>query len=92
MNRDANILAHLSIGTKISGQQNLTGFVELFSLVSVDDLCSHQGHRQRGASGAWPPHLKYVTPYHVWPLVAPYIQYRILKMWAPLWIFRPHCC
>jgi len=41
MNSDANIVAHLSIGPKASGQQNLTGFVELFSLVSVDDLCSH---------------------------------------------------
>jgi len=55
MNRDANIVAHLSIGTKISGRKNLIGFVELFSLVSVDDRCSHQGRRQQGASGARPP-------------------------------------
>jgi len=63
MKSDANIVAHQSIGTNISGQQNLTGFVELFSLVSVDDLCSHQGRRQRRASGARPPHLKSVTPH-----------------------------
>jgi len=63
MNSDANVVAHLCIGTKISGQQNLTGFVELLSLVSVDDLCSHQGRRQRGASGARPHHLKSVPPH-----------------------------
>jgi len=55
MNSDANKVAHLFIGTKISGEQNLTGFVELFSLVTVDDLCSHQGRRQRGASAARTP-------------------------------------
>jgi len=30
MNRDANVVTHLSIETKISGQQNLTGFVSFF--------------------------------------------------------------
>ena len=29
-NSDANITVHLSIGPKVSGQQNLTGFFELF--------------------------------------------------------------
>ena len=40
MNSDANIVAHLSTGPKVNGQQNLTGFVS-FLPVSVDDLCSH---------------------------------------------------
>jgi len=31
MNSDATITAHLSIGPKVNGQQNLTGFVELFN-------------------------------------------------------------
>jgi len=48
MNSDANIVAHLSIGPKASGQQNLTGFVELISLVSVDDLCSHATSQRCG--------------------------------------------
>jgi len=74
---------------KINGQQNLTGFVELFSLVFVDDLCSHQGRRQRGASGARPPFEICDPPFDVWPLVAPYIQYRILKMWVPHLVFGP---
>jgi len=39
MNRDANIAAHLSTDPKVNGQQNLTGFVEYFLLVSVYDLC-----------------------------------------------------
>jgi len=30
MNSDANIVAHLTIGPKVNGQQNLTGFVEFF--------------------------------------------------------------
>jgi len=30
MNNDANIAAHLSIGPNVNGQQNLTGFVEIF--------------------------------------------------------------
>jgi len=30
MNSDANITAHLSVGPNVIGQQNLTGFVELF--------------------------------------------------------------
>jgi len=30
MNSDANRAAHLSVGPNVSGQQNLTGFVELF--------------------------------------------------------------
>jgi len=64
MNRDANIVAHLSIGTKISGQQNQTGFVDLFSVVSVDDLCSYHGRCQRGASGARPPIL------NLWPRIS----------------------
>jgi len=35
INSDANIAAHLSIGPKINnGQQNLTGFVEIFLPVS----------------------------------------------------------
>jgi len=79
MNRDANIVAHLSIGTKISGQQNLTGFVELFSLVTVDDLCSHQGRRQRGSSGArspnwnlWPPISRLASGCSIHPI--PYFK------------------
>jgi len=62
MNIDANIFAHLSIGTKISGQQSLTGFVELFSLVTVDNLCSHQGHRQRGPVVPGPPFWNLFPP------------------------------
>ena len=31
-------------------------------------------------------------PFNVWPLVAPYIQYRILKMWAPLCFLAPPSC
>jgi len=34
MNSDANIAAHLSIGPNVNGQQNLTGFGEIFSPVS----------------------------------------------------------
>jgi len=30
MSSDANIAAHLSIGPNANGQQNLTGFVEIF--------------------------------------------------------------
>jgi len=30
MNGDAKIAAHLSIGPKVNGHQNLTGFVEFF--------------------------------------------------------------
>jgi len=30
MNNDANIAAHLSIGPNVNGQQNFTGFVEIF--------------------------------------------------------------
>jgi len=30
MNNDANVAAHLSIGPNVNGQQNLTGFVEIF--------------------------------------------------------------
>ena len=30
MNSDANIAAHLSSGQNVNGQQNLTGFVEIF--------------------------------------------------------------
>jgi len=48
MNSDADIVAHLPIGPKDSGQQNLTGFVELFSQVSVDDLCSHATSQRCG--------------------------------------------
>jgi len=80
MNSDANIVAHLSIGTKISGQQSLTGFVELFSLVTVDNLCSHQGRRQRGPVVPGPPFEICSPPFHVLPLVARYIQYCILML------------
>ena len=79
---------HWSIDTNISGQQNLTGFVEVFSLVSVDDLCSHQGRRQRGPVVPGPPIWNLCPKFHVWPLVAPYIQYRILKIWAS-WFLAP---
>jgi len=30
-------------------------------------VLQYQGRRQRGASGARPPHLKSVPPFHVWP-------------------------
>ena len=36
MNSAANIAAHLSIGPKVNGQQNLTGFVEFFYQYLVD--------------------------------------------------------
>jgi len=39
MNNDANIAAHLSVISKVNGQQNFTGFVEFFLPVAVDDLC-----------------------------------------------------
>ena len=89
MNRDPNIAAHLSIGTKISGQQNLTGFVELFSLVFVDDLCSHEVIASGGPVMPGPLFEICEPPFHVWSLVAPYIQNRILKMWGPLLVFGP---
>ena len=62
MNRDANIVAHLSFGTRISGQQNLTGFVELFSLVFVDDLCSHEVIASGGPVLPGPPICKLFPP------------------------------
>jgi len=34
MNSDASIVAHLSIGTNVNGQQKHTGFVEVFLPVS----------------------------------------------------------
>jgi len=58
-----------------------------------------QGRRQRGASGARPPHLKSVPPHFTFgPPVAAYIQYCILKIWSPsvfwplLLVFGPPCC
>jgi len=40
MNSDSNITAHLFIGPKVIGQQNLTGFIEFFYyylwMISVD--------------------------------------------------------
>jgi len=39
MNSDDNKAANLSIGPKVNGQQNLTGFVEFFLPISLDDLC-----------------------------------------------------
>ena len=36
INSDANTAPHLSIGPKINGQQNLTGFVEFFYQYLVD--------------------------------------------------------
>jgi len=36
MSSDANIAAHLPIGPNGNGQQNLTGFVEIFLPVLVD--------------------------------------------------------
>ena len=44
----SQIAINLSIGPKASEQQNLTGFVELISLVSVDDLCSHATSQRCG--------------------------------------------
>jgi len=41
MNSDTNIVAHLHIGPKVIEQQNLSGFVELFSIVSMDEVRSH---------------------------------------------------
>jgi len=35
MNSDANIAARLSVGLKVNGQQNFTGFVEFFLPVSL---------------------------------------------------------
>ena len=54
--------------------------------------CStRHGRRQRGASGARPPHMKSVPPlFHVW--LAAYIQYCIFKMWPPLLVFWPSIC
>jgi len=39
MNSDAKIDAHLSIGPKVTGPQNLNGFIEFFLPISVDNLC-----------------------------------------------------
>ena len=52
-----------------------------------NSICStRHGRRQRGASGARPPHMKSVPPlFHVW--LAAYIQYCIFKMWPPLLVF-----
>jgi len=36
------------LNENVKGQQNLTGFVELFSLVSADDLCSHASYQRCG--------------------------------------------
>jgi len=40
MNSQANIATHLPIGRKVTGQQNLTGFIEFFFqhpwMISVD--------------------------------------------------------
>jgi len=33
MNSDVNIAAHLSIGQKVNGRQNLTRFVEFFTSI-----------------------------------------------------------
>jgi len=33
MDSEANMAAHLSIGPKLNGQQNLTGFVEIFTSI-----------------------------------------------------------
>jgi len=41
MNSGANIAAHLSIGFKVNGQQNLTGFVEFFLAVSGGSLLTY---------------------------------------------------
>ena len=90
MNRDANIVPHLSIGTKISGQQNQTGFVKLFSLVSVDDLCSHQGRHQRGASGARHLHLKSVPPHFTFgPWLLHTSNTVFFKCGSPVWFLAP---
>jgi len=35
MNSDANIVAHLSTGPNVNGQQNLTGFIEFFFFTSI---------------------------------------------------------
>jgi len=48
MNSDASIAAHLSIGTKVNGQQNFTVFIENFLPVSVDDLCLHACYEHCG--------------------------------------------
>jgi len=54
---------------------------------------SRQDRRQRGASGARPPHLKSVPPHFMFgPPVAAYIQYCILKMCHPLLVFGSPCC
>jgi len=52
-------------------------------------LFSKQGRRQQGGSGARPPIWNWCPPFHVWPPVATYIQYCILKMWPPLLAFGP---
>jgi len=36
MNSDADIAAHLSIASKVNGQENLTGFIEFFYQCLVD--------------------------------------------------------
>jgi len=36
MGSDANIAVHLSLGPKVNGQQNLTGFIEFFYQFQVD--------------------------------------------------------
>jgi len=47
--------------------------------------CYIRGRRERGASGAWPPHFTFGPP------VAAYIQYCILNMWPPFWFLSPRC-
>jgi len=46
--------------------------------------------RAVASGGQWCPAPTFdicAPPFHVWPLVAPYIQYCILKMWTPLLVF-----
>ena len=56
---------------------------------SSKKISYNQGRRQRGASGARPSIWNLCPPFHVWPLVAAYIQYSTLKMWSPLQVFGP---
>jgi len=55
MNSDTNIAAHLSIGPKVDGHQNLTGFVEFFtSMVDMQVISVVEKYFRLG--------LKYLIP------------------------------
>ena len=61
------------------------------SFISFIRSCA-QGRRQRGASGARPPHLKSVPPFHIWPPGCYMNPIMYFKNVAPPSGFWPPCC